>query len=173
MKKDTDAPFFRYLFYGTEDKTQCMFCTTAGSVKIKPNAVYPPRINDHPAPYRLVLTNRILSEFQLLYITEGEGVFTSGDTTYQVKPGSALLLLPGINHAYHPLPETGWHEYWVGFTGAYFLDLVETGCLSQEKVFFKPGCMILFCPLLLKCLIGKDAGIYLIIISRYWKKLNY
>ena len=50
-----------------------------------------------------------------------------------------MLLLPGVRHAYHPLPETGWHEYWVGFNGTFFLELVEKGILSPEKVFFETG----------------------------------
>ena len=137
--KDTKSPFIRYLSCSIEDKTPCMLCTAAGFGKVKPGTVYPLRKKDHPVLFRPVVTGRVLSEFQLIYIPNGEGIFTSGETTYQVKPGSTLLLLPGLRHAYRPLSETGWHEYWVGFRGAYFLDLVETGCLSQEKVFFETG----------------------------------
>jgi len=140
MKKDIESSFFRYLS-SAEDKTPCMFCTTVGSNKVKPGAAYPDPIwrYYHPAPFRPVVSGRVLSEFQLLYITEGEGIFTSDKTVYQVTPGSVLLLLPGVKHAYHPLPETGWHEYWVGFKGAYFLELIETGYFSREKVFFNIG----------------------------------
>ena len=141
MKKNTEGSFFRYLSCDTENKTPCMFCTTAGSNNVKPGTVYPNPVRkyDHPARFRPVASGRILSEFQLLYITEGEGVFRSDGTTYQVKPGSALLLLPDVKHSYFPLPETGWHEYWVGFKGAFFLELIETGCFSREKVFFNVG----------------------------------
>jgi len=75
----------------------------------------------------------------MVYITDGEGVFTSGGTTYQVKPGAFMLILPGIKHAYRPLPETGWHEYWVGFKGNYFSGLINEGRLSPDQVFFETG----------------------------------
>jgi AraC-like DNA-binding protein len=50
-----------------------------------------------------------------------------------------LLILPGIKHSYHPLSETGWHEHWVGFKGAYFSGLIKEGRFSPDKVFFQIG----------------------------------
>jgi len=131
--------FLHYLPYSEEDEKLGMLCTTAGSVVVAPGEVYPPRKNDHPALFRSVSEGRILPEFQMVYISDGEGLFNSGGVTYQVKPGSLLLLLPGIKHSYKPLLETGWHEYWVGFKGAYFSDLIEEGRFSPEQVFFEVG----------------------------------
>jgi AraC-like DNA-binding protein len=50
-----------------------------------------------------------------------------------------MLILPGIKHMYKPLLETGWHEYWVGFKGVYFFQLLEEGRLSEDHIFFKTG----------------------------------
>jgi AraC-like DNA-binding protein len=128
-----------YLPYSEEDEKLGMLCTTAGSTMVQPGVVYPPRKNDHPAIFRTVAVGRVLPEFQIVYISAGEGVFTSGDQTYNVNPGSVLLILPGLKHSYHPLLETGWHEYWVGFKGAYFLGLIKEGHFSPYQVFFQIG----------------------------------
>jgi len=131
--------YLHYLPYSEEDEKLGMLCTTAGSAITDPGVVYPPRKNDHPALFRPVAEGRVLPEFQMVYISSGEGIFDSGGVTYQVKPGSLLLVLPGIKHSYKPLQETGWHEYWVGFKGAYFSGLIEAGRFSPEQVFFEVG----------------------------------
>jgi AraC-like DNA-binding protein len=131
--------FFHYLPYSEEDEKLGMLCTTVGSSNIQPGVMYPPQKNEHPAPFRTVAEGRILPEFQIVYITEGEGIFISVDVSYQVKPGSILLILPGLKHAYSPLLETGWHEYWVGFKGGYFSTLFDKGRLSPDHVFFETG----------------------------------
>ncbi|MDR0452095.1 MAG: helix-turn-helix domain-containing protein [Treponema sp.] len=131
--------FLHYLPYSEEDERLGMVCTTAGDTKIAPHTAYPPRKNDHPAVFRSVAEGRVLPEFQMVYITEGRGVFKSEGKTWAVEPGSMMLVLPGIKHLYKPDFETGWHEYWVGFNGGYFTRLLERGILSREKVFFNTG----------------------------------
>jgi AraC-like DNA-binding protein len=146
MKKNTTAPagspagdFWHYIPYSEEDKKLGMVCTTAGSTEIPPNTVYPPRKNLHPVPFRPVAEGRTLQEFQIVYITDGEGVFSAEGNTWQVRPGAMLLILPGMWHRYQPVFETGWHEYWAGFNGDYFTGLVREGILSREHVFFDMG----------------------------------
>ncbi|MCL2232660.1 MAG: AraC family transcriptional regulator [Treponema sp.] len=131
--------FLHYLPYSEEDEKMGMICTTAGSISVHPETVYPPQKNQHPAMFRPVAEGRVLPEFQMVYITEGEGIFTCSDSTYQVSPGSILLVLPGLKHMYRPLRETGWHEHWVGFRGTYFSRLLEEGRFSPEHVFFETG----------------------------------
>ena len=131
--------FLHYLPYSEEDEKLGMLCTTVGSYDVQPGIVYPPRKNDHPALYRPVAKGRVLPEFQVIYVTRGEGIFSSGDSTFQVKPGSVMLVLPGIKHMYRPQLETGWHEYWVGFKGGYFSQLLEKGRFSTEHIFFETG----------------------------------
>ena len=136
---EVQSSFLHYLPYSEEDEKLGMLCTTAGYTVVQPGVVYPPQKEDHPALFRPVAEGRILPEFQVVYITEGEGIFSSGSKTYHVSPGCALLLLPGIKHMYKPLLETGWHEYWVGFKGGYYFQLLEEGRLSEDHVFFKTG----------------------------------
>jgi AraC-like DNA-binding protein len=144
LKKDLPLPrawdsFLHYLPYSEEDERLGMVCTTAGDTNIPPHTPYPPRKDDHPAMFRPVAEGRILPEFQIIYITEGRGIFKSEDKTWTVKPGSIMLVLPEIKHLYKPDFETGWHEYWVGFNGGYFRRLLEQGILSREKIFFDTG----------------------------------
>jgi AraC-like DNA-binding protein len=129
--------FFHYIPYSEEDKKLGMLCTTAGSTLVPPQTVYPPNKKSHPVIFRDVAEGRTLPEFQFVYISDGEGIFSAGGRTYQVKAGSMLLVLPGIKHSYRPLYEIGWHEYWVGFTGSFFNGLVQEGILSREHVFFE------------------------------------
>jgi AraC-like DNA-binding protein len=116
-----------------------MVCTTAGDIIVEPYTEYPPNKNSHPAAFRTVADGRVLPEFQIVYISEGEGCFSTALKQYPVKAGSLLLILPGMQHSYKPVYETGWHEYWVGFTGEFFLSLLEKGILSPDCVFFETG----------------------------------
>jgi AraC-like DNA-binding protein len=131
--------FFHYLPYSKEDEKLGMVCTTVGSMTVPPNTSYPPRKNEHPVPFRTVAEGRILKEFQILYITEGRGNFTSRGVVKRVAPGSIFLILPGIEHKYKPEFSTGWHEYWIGFSGDYFDKLVKEKFLTAEDVFLEIG----------------------------------
>ncbi|MDR0590092.1 MAG: AraC family transcriptional regulator [Spirochaetaceae bacterium] len=131
--------FLHYLPYSEEDDRLGMVCTTAGCIKVAPNTVYPPHKNEHPLLFRQVAESRILPEFQLVYITEGQGGFSITDRTYNVSPGSMLLILPGIRHTYKPVYEIGWHEYWVGFKGDFFFNMIRQDLLSQGHLFFDLG----------------------------------
>jgi AraC-like DNA-binding protein len=68
---------------------------------------------------------RYLSEYQLVYITSGTGVFKDKSGLYTVKSGDIFLLKPGYWHAYKPNPETGWTEYFIGFDGPAFRDIIN------------------------------------------------
>jgi AraC-like DNA-binding protein len=116
-----------------------MLCTTAGSIDVPPNTIYPPAKNEHPAIFRKVAEGRILSEFQLIYITKGQGIFIFEDQEYQIVPGSVMLILPEKKHKYQPAYEIGWHEHWVGFTGDFFHRLLKEGFLSSDHIFFDVG----------------------------------
>ena len=136
VKQDS---ILHYLPYSEEDEKLGMLCTTAGSVSVLPGTSYPPQKTDHPSMFRTVAEGRVLPEFQMIYITGGEGIFSCDGKTYEVKPGCVLLVLPGLKHIYKPLLETGWQEYWVGFRGTYFSQLLEEGRFSVEHVFFETG----------------------------------
>ena len=131
--------FLYHLPYNEEDERLGMLCTTVGSVSVNPGVLYPQNKNDHPAEFRPIKEGRVLPEFQLVYVTSGEGLFSLGGHVHRVKPGSVMLVLPGLLHTYCPLVESGWREYWVGFRGGYFSSLLSKGVLSPQKVFFETG----------------------------------
>ena len=74
-------------------------------------AHYP--LTSHPDDYNFnPRDGRVLREYQLVYITRGEGIFTSSSCRRQkVSAGSMILLFPGEWHDYYPDPSTGWDEY--------------------------------------------------------------
>lgn len=61
--------FLHYLPYSEEDEKLGMVCTTAGDIDAPPNK------NAHPVIFREVAEGRTLPEFQLVYISSGEGIF--------------------------------------------------------------------------------------------------
>jgi AraC-like DNA-binding protein len=142
MEKGAEKPrasFLHYLPYGEEDEKLGMVCITAGTTDVAPNTVYPPNKNDHPVLFRPVAEGRTLPDFQIVYITRGQGIFNAEGITYTVNPGSLLLILPGMRHSYKPVFEIGWQEYWVGFNGSFFMKLLREGILSKEHPFFEAG----------------------------------
>jgi AraC-like DNA-binding protein len=139
MDGDTQKTFLHYLPYSEEDERFGIVCTTAGTNTVAPHTVYPPRKNEHPAVFRTVAEGRVLNEFQIVYITKGTGTFQAEGETHAVQSGDVMLILPGMKHAYKPDFETGWLEYWVGFSGDHFRRLMEKGILSKERTFFRIG----------------------------------
>lgn len=70
---------------------------------------------------------RCINNFQLIFISEGRGSFRDRGVSYDVEPGSMILIKPGIWHSYAPSKETGWTEYYVGFVGDMFSRVVSDG----------------------------------------------
>ena len=88
-----------------------------GTGVIEPNSPYPQ--SPHPEKYLFSWKNgRTLQEYQLVYITRGQGIFESEPTgRVRITEGQVFLLYPGIWHRYHPARKTGWDENWIGFNG--------------------------------------------------------
>ncbi len=83
---------------------------------------------------------RVLEEFQLVYISRGEGVFEAdGIKPMQVQAGTAFLLFPGIWHRYRPDEQTGWEEFWVGFKGPYADYLMQQSCFQPNSPLIRMG----------------------------------
>ena len=122
-----------YLTYSPNDEDWGAVITTAGFQFIPSGAPYP--LSKHPKDYNFQKQNgRVLNEFQFVYLTRGHGEFASAHckpTT--VKAGDLLILFPGEWHNYHPAQESGWDEYWVGFRGAYFEQLLGKQFFALEN----------------------------------------
>jgi AraC-like DNA-binding protein len=89
----------------------------AGHTTVPPGAPYP--VGLHPAGYLFSWKEgRTLSEYQLVYITRGRGVFETRQTgRVRVEAGQVLMLFPGVWHRYRPVRKQGWTENWIGFNG--------------------------------------------------------
>jgi len=131
--------FFRYLTYSEEDEKWQLVCTDAGYTEVAPHTRYPPNKEGHPQVFKSVAVGRTLSEYQMVYVTKGRGVFETNQKTHVVVPGTVMMILPGIRHHYKPDFEVGWTEYWVGFKGPYADALREQGFLSPKRPVFEVG----------------------------------
>jgi AraC-like DNA-binding protein len=110
--------FARYLPTEPDDLEWGLHVIDAGCMDIRPGQPYPPE-GMHPEAYMFTWERgRRLNEYQLVYITRGEGELEMrGSGSIHVDEGMAFLLFPGQWHRYRPNPFTGWSEYWIGFDG--------------------------------------------------------
>jgi AraC-like DNA-binding protein len=73
---------------------------------------------DHPTGYYFTYElGRTLNEYQLCYITEGEGMYENSSGRFKIRTGSLLITRPGSWHRYRPVKSKGWKEHYVGFNG--------------------------------------------------------
>jgi AraC-like DNA-binding protein len=133
MAVDT-TKYAKYLPVTTRDIQWGIYCTTVGFTKMPTAPRYPPDPAAHPPKYLYKWEmGRIFDEYALIYITRGQGTFTTeGERTWRVSPGSLFMLFPDVWHWYAPDSDTGWDEYWVGFKGDYPTRLVENGFFSPD-----------------------------------------
>ena len=130
--------FHDYLPIGERELDWGLYVTVAGFNHVLPNESFPsPK---HPLVYQFDPTiGRFLPEYQLVFISKGQGIFSSEETGSVVLPeGTAFLLFPGVWHSYRPDPKTGWEDYWVGFNGSYVYELCRRNVLSAENPIYRP-----------------------------------
>lgn len=117
MKNHSQPSVSCYPAYHELDINWGLFVTTAGFQSIQPEGHYPPE--GFPETYSFdYQKGRILNEFQLVYLTKGNGEFVSSTGKILVTEGDLLMLFPNEWHTYKPSAGTGWEVYWVGFKGA-------------------------------------------------------
>ncbi|HDQ46228.1 MAG TPA: AraC family transcriptional regulator, partial [bacterium] len=124
---------FNYLTIADSDKLWGLYVTGSGSADLPPHTPYPPA--KHPDGYMFDWRHgRILSEFQILYLTRGKGVFESRAVgRKEIGEGDIILLFPGVWHRYMPDKGTGWKEHWVSFNGAQPERFVTHDLLSPDR----------------------------------------
>lgn len=129
----------KYLLANDRDALWGLTVSTVGYEEIQPGDSYPTR--GHADGYYFDLERgRELNEYQLLYLTEGEGIFHSHTVKEtRISEGDLFLLFPGEWHSYHPNPKTGWKSYWIGFKGRNMDDRVRAGFLSPQKPVYHVG----------------------------------
>lgn len=130
--------FSRYLPVEADAVGWGIHIVDCGYSVIPAGSEYPPV--RHPDSYMFTWEQgRILSEYQLVYITRGGGIFeskTAGGT--KISSGSVFFLFPGEWHRYRPLDKTGWDENWIGFNGEYTARIMET-FFSRGKPVYNVG----------------------------------
>ncbi len=130
---------FKYLLVNDRDKKFGLTVNTVGFQPIAPNSLYPS--TEHPTNYYFNPDKgRVLSEYQIVYISKGKGVFSSDFTKKtSIVKGQVILLFPGQWHTYRPLKETGWNEYYIGFEGKIIDGIADNGFISPESPVLNVG----------------------------------
>lgn len=129
----------KYLVVNPRDVQWGLTVSTVGYEEIGVADSYPTR--GHADGYYFdIEKGRVFNEYQLLYITEGEGIFNSAHAKdIPLKAGDLFLLFPGEWHTYHPTGKNGWKSYWIGFKGKNVDDRVKAGFLSVDKPIYHVG----------------------------------
>ena len=135
-----ESVHLKYLAVNPVDLKWGTAVNSAGFQEVRPGEDYPP--GNHPSRYIFTVANgRVLQEYQLIYITEGRGKFyceTLGrNKAVALESGMMFLLFPGEWHSYHPDPQTGWKEYWIGFNGHFVDNLITEKFFSKDCPVFK------------------------------------
>lgn len=130
---------FKYLLVSEKDKKFGLTVNTVGFQPIAPNTIYPS--TEHPKSYYFnPEKGRILSEYQIVYISKGRGIFKSESTKkINISKGQVIILFPGQWHTYCPLKETGWNEYYIGFEGEIIDKIVANGFISPLSQILNVG----------------------------------
>jgi AraC-like DNA-binding protein len=130
---------FKYLLVNERDRKFGLTVNTVGFQPIPPHTLYPS--TEHPKNYYFQPgKGRILSEYQIVYISKGKGSFSSDSTRRAtISKGQAMVLFPGQWHTYSPLKDTGWNEYYIGFEGIIIDHIVSQGFLSRENQILNVG----------------------------------
>lgn len=131
--------YFRYVPVRPRDVQWGLYVTGAGHTSIGPGEPYPPQ--SHPELYQFGWeVGRTLPEYQVIYITRGQGIFDSSPTGIQEVPaGTILVIFPGVWHRYRPCPEVGWDEWWVSFNGDVMDRLVAHKFFSPDQAVLQTG----------------------------------
>jgi AraC-like DNA-binding protein len=131
--------YYKYLPTSPEDESWGMHVLNSGCNRINSHVNYPSP--EHPAHHYFNWTKgRILDEYQLIYISKGEGIFESLKCGQQnVTAGTMMLLFPGEWHRFKPNKQTGWDEFWVGFKGDVMENIIQKNFFSKENAVLDIG----------------------------------
>lgn len=123
---------FKYLAHNIDDRNWGIYMTVFGSARVEPRSEYPPL--GHPNGYHFNWQNgRVLQEYQINYITDGEGMLETREGKHAVREGSVILLKPDMWHRYRPDKNTGWTEHYVGFAGDVAERMIKSTVVLNES----------------------------------------
>lgn len=131
--------YYKYLPTSNVDKSWGLYVVNVGCTRVVKSQLYP--AGDHPSHHYFKWEEgRILDEFQLIYILNGEGVFESKSCPLMpVKSGTLLMLYPYEWHRFKPNSDTGWEEYWIGCKGSILQNIYHHHFFPRETPAFYLG----------------------------------
>jgi AraC-like ligand binding domain len=116
--------WFRYLPVTQKVRSLGAYVLGAGFASVSPHSPY--SLHRHPGDRATTTIRRTHPAWRFVYITRGSGVFSSkGHQDEPVQAGDVIVVFPRVWHRYHPLPNTGWKEYWIEFDGDYIRRLMK------------------------------------------------
>ena len=127
-----------YAFPRTSLDRSTDWVSVVGTQAVDPGETYP----SEGFPQKALFNDaggRCIDQFQLVYISRGNGIFVDRGLEYTVPEGSVFLLRPGFWHSYSPDPTTGWTEYFIGFNGATYSRIVMSGIPQEGSVYMLPS----------------------------------
>ena len=86
-----------------------------------------------------IIRNDGFPAYQILYCSEGSGIFSAGGHEYKIEKGDAFFFRPNVPHEYHPLTRP-WKTKWIAYDGssadkiADYLGLGDTAVFSLHDV---------------------------------------
>lgn len=125
---------FTYLVSNKKDLLWGIVVDNVGSAEVQPGYThYPP--SKHPENYCFGQDKgRILDNYQLIYISKGQGScsFRSG-RRIALSAGTLLIIPPYTWHTYEPDKGTGWTEHWIGLRGLDVDNWFHSGCIDASR----------------------------------------
>lgn len=111
-----NANFSTYVLNENKDSCWGIDIHNFGKQEISEAYNYPPK--NHPSGhYYRWEKGRILREYQIIYIESGSGEVEFEESKNIFSAPFLIFLGPNQWHRYRPQKDSGWHEYWIGFTG--------------------------------------------------------
>jgi AraC-like DNA-binding protein len=94
-------------------------------------------VDDGPA--MLPEPRRVMDSYALVYVHRGSGSYVDDTTNVRpVRPGDAIVVVPGRPHWYGPPPEATWSEIFLVFDGPVFDALATGGVLDTRRPVSRP-----------------------------------
>ncbi len=133
------ALFFDYFPVAEQHRQWGIWATSFGKVSTRPNTAYP--LKSHPLDHFFRWDKgRVLSSFQIVFISQGSGEFESAHSALaRVETGTVLVLFPGVWHRYRPTPAEGWTEHWLELQGPFIERLRQNKILDPRHPIYRVG----------------------------------